>query len=138
MNDTDRAVRAAVYECFVDAEDPTAAAVARRSSLSEQAVLESFANLESEHRIVLDQPDHVRMAHPFSSVDTGYDAVLPGKTIHANCAWDAFAILALLGDGEVTKDGQAVWTVDGGTVAPDGIIHFVVPPRDFWADIGFT
>lgn len=138
MNDTDRAVRAAIYACLVDAEDPSAGAVAARAGLAEEEVLASFAALEGEHRIVLDRPDHVRMAHPFSSVDTGYDAVFGDKTIHANCAWDAFAIVALLGDGTVTKDGEAVWTVTDGKVEPDGIVHFVVPPRDFWADIGFT
>ncbi len=138
MNDTDRAVRSAIYECFVDTVDPTAAAVAERTSLTEQVVVDSFTHLGSEQRVVLDRPDHVRMAHPFSSVETGYDAVLAGKTIHANCAWDAFAILALLGDGRVVKDGVAAWTVEDGRVAPDGIIHFVVPPREFWTDIGFT
>ena len=64
-------------------------------------------------------------------------------TIRLYCAWGAFAILALLGDGsfETTDPLDSTplrWDVRHGQVEPGGVVHFAVPARDFWADIGFT
>ena len=63
------------------------------------------------------------------------------RTWFANCAWDALAILALLGDGKAIATGAAgelVWTVEDGKVSPRGIVHLLVPAKNFWDDVGFT
>ena len=145
MDQTDRTVRASIYEAFVDGvADVTAPAIAERHGLDVDDVAVSFRNLAVEHRIVLvPGEDRVAMAHAFSGVGTEYRAVIGERSWWANCAWDALAILALLGDGAVvdasdTSTGDAAWTVRDGTVTPDGIVHFVVPARRFWDDIGFT
>ncbi len=82
------------------------------------------------------------MAHPFSGVPTDYRSEIGDRRWWANCGWDAFAILALLGDGEVrarSEEGiESTWTIRNGVVRPDGLVHFVVPARRFWDDIGFT
>jgi hypothetical protein len=131
-------VRAAVYACFVAGEEPTVAAIARHAGMPGTEVGTALAALADEHRLALAEDGSVLMAHPFSAVPTGYRAEVGDRVWHANCAWDALAILALMGDGVATKDGDLLWSIDGGTVSPPGVVHFVVPAREFWADIGFT
>jgi len=145
MDRTDRTVRATIYQTFeAGVSDVTATSVAESSGLDVADVAVSFGNLAAEHRIVLvPGEDRVAMAHPFSGVITDYRAVIEGRSWWANCAWDAFAILAMLGDGTVvdtsnTSTDATVWTVHDGAVAPDGIVHYVVPARRFWDNIGFT
>jgi hypothetical protein len=143
MTPFDRKVRAEIYRLFaeglvsVDAE-----AIARSGNLARQLVEQSLVRLEADHRIVL-LPDtqRVMMAHPFSGVDTGYRAQINGRSWFANCAWDALAIVALLGDGTgraTGRDGVIDWSVVGGRVSPDGLVHLLVPAAQFWDDIGFT
>lgn len=83
----------------------------------------------------------VWMAHPFSGIDTGYRAHVDGRSWLANCAWDALAIVSLLGDGigrATGRDGIVDWHIEGGQVSPNGLVHLLVPARRFWNDIGFT
>lgn len=135
---TTAAVRAAAYACFVDGEEPTVATIARRAGLGAEETSAALGELADQHRLALADDGSVLMAHPFSAVPTGYTAVVDDRVWHANCAWDALAILALMGDGVATKDEEPLWAVEAGTVSPPGVVHFVVPPREFWADIGFT
>lgn len=138
MTGDEHAVRAAVYDAFIDGVQPTTAELVTRAGIPAARVRRALSSLADDHRIVLADADSVLMAHPFSSVPTGYEAIVGDRAWHANCAWDALAILALLGDGTVRRDGADTWRVADGRVEPDGIVHFVVPPREFWADIGFT
>ena len=34
--------------------------------------------------------------------------------------------------------GELVWTVKDGNVSPRGIVHLLVPAKNFWDDVGFT
>ncbi len=131
-------VRAAAYACFVEGEAPTVEAIARRAGITTDATATALGSLAAEHRLVLADDGSVSMAHPFSAVPTGYVALVDDRSWHANCAWDALAILALMGDGVATKDGAPLWSVSDGVVSPPGLVHFVVPAREFWNDIGFT
>ncbi len=78
------------------------------------------------------------MAHPFSGVDTGHTATIGDRTWWANCAWDALAILALLGDGVARCPGEIEWVVADGAVSPLGFVHLLVPASRFWDDVVFT
>ena len=104
----------------------------------------SLQRLVSEHRITLvPNSDKIWMAHPFSGIETGYRSTVGTRTWNANCAWDALAILALLGDGTATlpdqlDTGQFTWTVSSSVVSPGGLVHMIVPARRFWHDVGFT
>jgi hypothetical protein len=135
---TAASVRAAVYACFMDGEAPSVEAISRRCGLTPATVSEALESLAGEHRLALGDDGSVLMAHPFSAIPTGYAAAVGDRSWHANCAWDALAILALVGDGVATKEGEPLWEVHDGVVTPPGVVHFVVPARDFWTDIGFT
>jgi alkylmercury lyase-like protein len=85
------------------------------------------------------------MAQPFSAIPTPYRVQTSGGSYWANCAWDALNIAALLKvDARVEAhcpdcNAELSMVVQSGALAsPEGIIHFVVPPRRFWENIGFT
>lgn len=105
--------------------------------INESDASESLTRLADEHRLVLDD-GKVLMAHPFSGVDTGHTATIGEQTWWANCAWDALAILALLGDGQARCPDGPEWTVEGGVVSPQGLVHLLVPAARFWDDVVFT
>ncbi|MCH8899891.1 MAG: hypothetical protein IH942_05275 [Acidobacteria bacterium] len=144
MGTVDRVVRAAVFRLLVAGlEGPTLGDVAEETGLEADEVARSFLWLADEHRLTLSAgKDRVVMAHPFSGVSTDYRSRIGNSAWWANCGWDAFGILALLGDGEVVdksgNGGEPAWTVADGVVTPAGLVHFVVPAAQFWDDIAFT
>ncbi|NIP57205.1 MAG: hypothetical protein GWM92_03530, partial [Gemmatimonadetes bacterium] len=69
----------------------------------------------------------------------------PDGRYWANCAWDALAIPSLLTtdarvDTRCPVSGERVVlrVRDGEVVGAEGVIHFLVPPRRFWENVGFT
>ena len=138
VNAADRAVRTAVYVLFAEGRrqvGPSELASATR--YPEDVVTQSLGRLAAEHRLLLEGWDVV-MAHPFSGVDTGHYSIVEDRVYWANCAWDALAILALLGDGDAVGPTGPRWTVVDGRVTPHGLVNLVVPARSFWEDVGFT
>ena len=135
MEPVDRSVRAAVFRLFVAGiASPSVDDVARELGADVAAVNVSFGRLAAQHRLVLtEDTGRVLMAHPFSGAPTDYQATIGSRTWWAN--------LSMLGHGDVTAragDDTLRWTVREGTVAPQGLVHFVVPPARFWDDIVFT
>lgn len=95
--------------------------------------------------VLLPGTPHLWMAPPFSAVPTSFLVRSGARRWWGNCVWDAFGILALLGlDGEFTtacpESGQPlhVTVVNGTLLEAPGVVHFAVPARDWWRDIGFT
>lgn len=153
MNDLERLVRARVIQTLRDASAAPSAAdlvVQLRSGqpplpdVDAAQVRQALHALAGEHRLVL-QPgsDSVWMAHPFSAVPTDFRVRIGAREWFANCAWDGLSILALLGDGTLETHSPATgdpltFIVRGRRVDGEGIVHFLVPARDFWQDIGYT
>ena len=143
MTPFDRQVRAQIYNLIAGgASWVDASAIATSRGWDAPEVVSSLNRLADEHVIALGEDgSRIWMAHPFSGIETSHQAVIGAQSWYANCAWDALAILALLGDGEARASEGAdeiVWNVEGGRVTPFGIVHLLVPPRNFWDDIGFT
>ncbi len=94
------------------------------------------------------------MAHPFSAVPTAFRVDTSDITYWGNGAWDAVAIPSLLGldasvharsaesgeTMELTFRSGALDNRDSGDGDDDGngVVHFVVPPRRFWDNVGYT
>lgn len=138
-------VRAHIYKHFRDeAAAPSTGDLASSLGMSHEEVTVTLDELAASHAIVLRPGTHdIWMAHPFSGIPTDYTATVGDRTWYANCGWDAIAILALLGDGTIASkdpltDTTNEWTVNDGVVAPAGVVHFLVPARQFWDDIGYT
>ena len=88
------------------------------------------------------------MAHPFSAVPTAFRVETADVTYWGNCAWEAVAIPSLLSlDASVparsAESGETMeLTFRSGELVDDddgnGVVHFVVPPRRFWDNVGYT
>lgn len=106
----------------------------------------AYQRLNDAHAFFL-QPGtlHIRMAHPFSGIETDYRVRANGVDYWANCAWDMLGIPAALhADAEIS----APETDTGGRIEMvvlndrasgwDGLIHFSVPFRHWYDDLVHT
>ncbi len=112
----------------------------------EARIRAGWRSLHEVHALVLD-PDtgEIRMANPFSAVPTPYRVQADERWWYANCAWDAFGILAAFDvDGRVEGtcpdcgEPYAVNVADRRISRPDLLFHCVVPAARWWDDIVFT
>ncbi len=147
LDEFDRAIRLQIYRHFAETcRAPTPVEVAAEIGHSPPAVEASYQRLATARAIVLAPSTiNIWMAHPFSAVPTPYPVQTAHRSYWANCAWDALNLAALLGVDSHTiarcPDCAAALTlrVEGGALVPtEGLIHFAVPPRRFWENIGFT
>jgi len=145
VTELERRVRVHVIRALFDTSAaPSSADVASALGTTTDAVRAALRTLADAHRLVLAPgTDAVWMAHPFSARPTDFVVSTSGRSWWANCVWDGLSILGLAGDGWLDthspQSGDAVrLTVQGGQVAGHGIVHFLVPARRFWDDIGFT
>jgi len=120
---------------------PTVGLVARWVGDEAQATA-LMADMHDRHLVVLDAAGEIRMALPFSGVETPHRVIAGERSWFANCAWDALAIPIALGvdaviDAPWLEDGQPVelGVVDGALTSTDGFVHFTVPARHWWDDI---
>ena len=145
MNAVERAVRAHVIQALFSASvAPGVADTAAALDIPPARVAEALHALAELHRLVLlPGTEQVWMAHPFSAVATDFVVHAAGQQWYANCVWDGLSILGLVGDGRLEthspQSGAPIrFDVRDGQVAGDAIVHFLVPARHFWDDIGFT
>jgi Alkylmercury lyase len=140
-------VRHRVYRaCLETGAAPTAHDLARDLNTSVVAIEEALTALEAGHALVLAPATRstVWMAHPFSNVITDYRVVASDHTWWANCAWDTFGIASLLSrDADIHSrcaccGDPITLTVRDGVVHGQALVHFVVPPRRFWDNVGYT
>lgn len=145
MNRLERLVRASVMFSLRDtSRAPSTASIAASLGVSESVVSTALHALADKHRLVLiPGTDSVWMAHPFSGVATDFSVTIGDRRWFANCVWDGLSILALLGDGAHETYSPAtgepiLLEVSAGEVVGEALVHFLLPARHFWDDIGFT
>jgi len=143
----DRALRQFIYESIArTGRPPSHEAMAEHRGVTRDEVDAALVKLEEQHAIALAPTTrNVWMAHPFSAVPTPFAALSDKTTYWANCAWDMLAIPALLeldarAEPRCAESGEPMPMVfrAGKLVEGDGLIHFVVPPRRFWDNVGYT
>ena len=146
-NQLDQAIRLYIYRCFAETgKAPRIADVARAVDQSPSAVQDAYRRLADGRAIVLAPGTlNIWMAHPFSATPTPYHVQTNRGSYWANCAWDALNIAALLGVDAQTRvhcpdcNTELALVIQSGTLqSTEGVIHFAVPPRHFWENIGFT
>jgi len=110
-------------------------------------VEEALQTLSGKRLLVLESgsTSRIRMAPPFSAVETPFRVRVGEKAYYANCVWDALGIPAALHrDARVfASDGHTgeplELEVRGGKPVPRPCaIHFAVPPARWWDDIIHT
>ncbi len=135
----DLALRNHVYRRFVE--------LGRAPTMAELDTSEAALRRLHEARLLVLEPDRpeIRMAIPFSAVPTPYRVEAGGRSWFANCAWDAYGILAALGaDGHISSScpdcGEPIEidVVDRRPEPAGEVFHVLVPARRWWDDIVFT
>jgi len=140
-------IRLYIYRQMIETSAaPSAADAARAIGCATEAAEAAFRALADARMIVL-RPGTttVWMAMPFSNVQTPFTVISGGRAYYANCAWDAFGIAALLrADARVFTTcadcgGVLERKIAAGALADSrGVVHFALPPRRWWDDIGYT
>ena len=146
MDERDIALRNATYGLFVDlGRAPAAEEVAERARAGADDVRAAWRRLHDAHALVLGDDGAIRMANPFAAYPSAHRVRAGGRWWYANCAWDAFGILAALHtDGRVETscpdcgDPIAIEVSDARPDDEDLLFHCLVPAARWWDDIGFT
>ena len=144
----DTVVKLAIYRTIAEtARAPTSDDLARELRSSPDAVEAAFRALRAKRLLVPEpgDPSRIRMAPPFSGIETPFLVRVGTKAYFANCVWDALGIPAALhrdaiveaSDGE-TGDPMTLEVRDGKPTPRECAIHFAVPAARWWDDIIYT
>lgn len=146
--DFETTVKLTIYETISGTtRPPSTAEVARALDAPLQEVEAAYASLAEKRLLVLEPgaPSRIRMAPPFSGIETPFLVQVGGKGYHANCAWDAYGVAAALkSDADIeTVDGHTgeplrLQARDGQPVPVECVAHFAVPAAQWWRDIIYT
>src|SRR5258708_14163737 len=140
-------VRLYIYRQLIDTSSaPAVADVARALSCAGPEIDGAYRALAAGREIVLRPGSStIWMAMPFSNVQTAFTVISGGRAYYANCAWDAFGIAALLrADSRIFTTcadcgGALERKISGGALAEGrGVVHFALPARRWWEDVGYT
>jgi hypothetical protein len=148
--DLQQRARLFIFEQFLEhAAPPVVEQVMTEFSVSRAAATRVLTDLETAHHIALVKGTaRILMAFPFSAIATPFRTTVRGQGYFANCAWDAIAFHAMLGDEirvesfchhcatpiEIElRDGRAT-RID----PPESLVYFARPPTEWWDDITTT
>jgi hypothetical protein len=121
--------------------------VAQALGATVEDVEAAFRRLHGRRLLVPEpgDPSRIRMAPPFSGVETPFLVRARGKSYYANCVWDAYGVAAALHEDVVVEasdgfTGQPILLeVRGGRPVPrDCVVHFAVPAARWWDDVIHT
>ena len=146
--DFDTSVKLHIYQMVArTARLPTSIDIALVVGSSMADVEQAFLRLYEKRLLVLEPgtPSRLRMAPPFSGIETQHRVKIEDKVYFANCAWDAFGIAAALKqDADIESTcadcGETLnfKIRDGKPLPQECVIHFAVPAAQWWRDIIYT
>ncbi|KAH8807368.1 Alkylmercury lyase-domain-containing protein [Xylogone sp. PMI_703] len=151
-------VRFHIFKFYLEhCHPPSVGELATITGKSAEDVLNSLEILEQEHHLVLHKkniatPTPIAMVHPFAHLPTPYIVSQGVKSWWANCIWCSLGLASMLNsaDGVIHiharsgSIGQEIhFEIENGTVSTktqtkDPVIHFSVPPSEWWRDVHFT
>jgi DNA-binding transcriptional MocR family regulator len=146
--DFDTAVKMHIYETIAQTtKPPTTQDAAQALNVPVAEIEAAFDRLHKKRLLVPEpgDPSRIRMAPPFSGIETAFRVRAQGKLYYANCAWDALGIPAALhadavieADDAQTAEPMTLTVKDGKPVPQPCAIHFAVPAARWWQDIVYT
>jgi alkylmercury lyase-like protein len=106
----------------------------------------AIANLNIGKTVLCDpMSGEIWMAGPFAAGETPYRVVGSRASWFANCAWDSLGIAAIVGEDVCIEascadcgDSMRVRVKRRSGVQGDGLVHLLLPVRDWYRDIGYT
>lgn len=145
--DFDTTVKMHVYRTIADTTRvPRIAEVAGVLGCTTIEVEDSFLRLRVKRLLALEPgTSEIRMAPPFSAVETPFRVSVGSKSYFAPCVWDALGVSAAL-HVDVTVattcgdcgEPMAMEVRGGAPVAQECAVHFAVPAAHWWDDIVFS
>jgi len=146
--DFDTTVKLHIYETIAQTtQPPTTRDVAHALGAPLTEVEAAFDTLHKKRLLVPEpgDPARIRMAPPFSGIETAFRVKVQNKLYYANCAWDALGIPAALHHDAVVEavdgyNGEPITleVKDGQPLPQPCVIHFAVPAAHWWDDIIYT
>lgn len=146
--DFETAVKLNIYETVAETtRTPTPAEVAAALNRTAGEVETAFRGLAQKRLLVLEPSDdsRIRMAPPFSGIETQHLVKIAGKSYYANCAWDAFGVAAALHQeadiiSKCPDCGESLGYQirDNQPLDQESVVHFAVPAAKWWKDIIYT
>lgn len=143
----DREVRLFVFNQSAEtARVPQSGAIAAALGRTQSEIDGALARLAAGRVLILAPNSTTIWApNPFCAVPERVRVAALGRTYWAICIWDALGIPAALGaDATITApcgdcgEAMELEVRDGVLVRSEGIVHFGVPARQWWDNIGFT
>ncbi|MFI7121392.1 organomercurial lyase [Amycolatopsis sp. NPDC049868] len=144
----DEDVRVAVYRAFAEhGRPPTAPELADAAHGSLAVAKQALHRLAERRHLVLDECEHVVLAHPFAAIPLGFSVMGERTLWWGGCAWDAFAIPHLVkAEPEVLVStrcrgcGEPRALMVNDRTPPKGelVAHFLVPVARMWDDVVHT
>jgi hypothetical protein len=141
------ALRTYAYdELLARGAPPTIAAVGDHFHISPNEARRALTDLKIGKTILVHpQTGEIWMAGPFAATETAYQVSADNRQWWANCAWDMFGVAMIVNepvqiDARCTDCGTPMTLRCDPATPPngDGIVHFLVPARHWYDDIGFT
>jgi hypothetical protein len=146
--DFDTSVKLIVYETIAKTTKmPSSNDVAAAIDVSATKIEAAFQRLYEKRLLVLEpgNSSQIRMAPPFSGIETQHRVQVEDKVYFANCAWDAFGIAAALKrDADIKStcadcgETLAFQIREGKPLPQEYVVHFAVPAAQWWKDIIYT
>ena len=151
-------VRHFVYNYFADTTlPPSVDDAAAHFNISVSEAGELYKELHNRRAFFLDSETlTIRMANPFSGIQSDFRVHANGKTYYASCAWDMLGIPVILQrdaiiEGVCTESNELVQLeIRNGNIAQGGVpaaedggessllIHFPLPFARWYDDLTFT
>ena len=108
----------------------------------------ALGRLQGRRLLVMEpgDPSRIRMAPPFSGIETPFRVRVKERSFFANCVWDALGVAAALHEDAdiVASDAHTLepmtLEVRDATAFARGncAIHFAVPAAKWWNDVVYT
>jgi hypothetical protein len=142
-----RDVRVYIFrEAAATGRVPQAPQIAAALARPEFDVHEALRLLAAGRVLILAPNDGtIWAANPFCAVPSGFRVEAGGKRYWGICIWDALGVPAALGADALISapcgdcgEPLTLELRDGALARGEGLIHFAVPARRWWDNIGYT
>lgn len=141
-------VRTYIYQHFAaTARAPQLTDIATHFALTYEQVIDLLYALHEIHALFLEPgTTNIRIANPFSAVPTPFVVYVNGKRYWANCAWDAFGVIAALQAEEgaihatCAQSGALLHLQirQGEVAATTALIHVLLPFHQWYENMVYT
>ena len=143
----DQLIRYEIMQHFITkGAAPRVEEMSEKWGKSVEEINTAFERLQENHALVLAPgTSNIWMIHPFSAVPTHHIVHTKERAYWANCGWDLLGVpVVTVIDSTIhvscehCEEKIEIEIRDGEIVKGDAVVHFTVPARRFWDNVGYT